>query len=66
MGYTDRAGQPGYTGGAGSVPHYPLGDLVYLDHAATAPMLPEAIAAMASGSIGAVAAWSRYTRSPSG
>ena len=46
MGYTDRAGQPGYTGGAGSVPHYPLGDLVYLDHAATAPMLPEAIAAM--------------------
>ena len=46
MGYTDRAGQPGYTGGAGSVPHYPLGDPVYLDHAATAPMLPEAIAAM--------------------
>ena len=45
MGNTDRAGQPGYTGGTGAFPHDPH-DLVYLDHAATAPMLPEAIAAM--------------------
>jgi cysteine desulfurase len=46
MGYTDGAGQPRYTGGAGAVRHDPPGDLVYLDHAATTPMLPEAIAAM--------------------
>jgi cysteine sulfinate desulfinase/cysteine desulfurase-like protein len=48
MGYTDRAGQPGPAGEgqAGAVPQYPLGELVYLDHAATTPMLPEAIAAM--------------------
>ncbi len=46
MGYTDRAGQRGYTGGAGAAGHHARGDLVYLDHAATAPMLPEAIAAM--------------------
>src|SRR6516225_5399019 len=45
MGNTDRAGQPGYTGGAGAFPR-DAHDLVYLDHAATAPMLPEAIAAM--------------------
>ena len=45
MGNTDRAGQPGYTGGAGAFGH-DARDLVYLDHAATAPMLPEAIAAM--------------------
>src|SRR5580704_15797305 len=37
MDYTDRAGQPG---AAGAEP------LVYLDHAATAPMLPEAVAAL--------------------
>jgi len=46
MGYTDRAGQPGYTGGAGADGRHAHGDLVYLDHAATAPMLPEAIASM--------------------
>jgi cysteine desulfurase len=40
MDYTDGAGQPG---GAGAAEQHPL---VYLDHAATAPMLPEAIAAM--------------------
>jgi cysteine desulfurase len=40
MNYTDGAGQPG---GAGAAEQHPL---VYLDHAATAPMLPEAIAAM--------------------
>ncbi len=40
MDYTDGAGQPGGPGAAGQHP------LVYLDHAATAPMLPEAIAAM--------------------
>src|SRR5260370_7784730 len=45
MGNTDGAGQPGYTGGAGAFPH-DAHDLVYLDHAATAPMLPEAIVAM--------------------
>ena len=45
MGNTNRAGQPGYTGGAGAFGHH-AHDLVYLDHAATAPMLPEAIAAM--------------------
>ena len=46
MGHTDRAGQPGYSGAAGAVSHYPQGGLVYLDHAATTPMLPEAVAAM--------------------
>jgi cysteine desulfurase len=40
MDYTDGAGQPG---GAGAAEQHPG---VYLDHAATAPMLPEAIAAM--------------------
>jgi len=45
MGNTDRAGQPVYTGGAGAFPR-DAHDPVYLDHAATAPMLPEAIAAM--------------------
>ena len=40
MDYTDGAGQPGAAGAAEQHP------LVYLDHAATAPMLPEAIAAM--------------------
>ena len=40
MDYTDGAGQPGGAGAAGQHPG------VYLDHAATAPMLPEAIAAM--------------------
>jgi cysteine desulfurase len=45
MGYTDR-GQPGYNDGAGESAHAGGGDLVYLDHAATAPMLPEAVAAM--------------------
>src|SRR5215472_18233767 len=39
---TDGAGQPGAAGAAEQSPH----PLVYLDHAATAPMLPEAIAAM--------------------
>jgi cysteine desulfurase len=43
MGYTDRAGQAGYAGGP---ERHARGDLVYLDHAATAPMLPEAVAAM--------------------
>src|SRR5690349_22859694 len=42
MDYTDGAGQPGAAGAAGQNPH----PLVYLDNAATAPMLPEAIAAM--------------------
>jgi cysteine sulfinate desulfinase/cysteine desulfurase-like protein len=42
MDYTDGAGQPGGAGAAEQSPH----PLVYLDHAATAPMLPEAIAAM--------------------
>jgi cysteine desulfurase len=46
MGYTERAGQPGYSSGAGVSGQHEHGDLVYLDHAATAPMLPEAIAAM--------------------
>jgi cysteine desulfurase len=40
MDYTNGAGQPG---GARAAEQHPL---VYLDHAATAPMLPEAIAAM--------------------
>jgi cysteine desulfurase len=39
---TNGAGQPGAAGAAEQNPH----PLVYLDHAATAPMLPEAIAAM--------------------
>jgi cysteine desulfurase len=43
MDYSDGAGQPGAAGGAEPNPH----PLVYLDNAATAPMLPEAIAAMA-------------------
>ncbi len=43
MGYTDRAGQAGY---AGAPERHARGDLVYLDHAATTPMLPEAVAAM--------------------
>src|SRR5690349_18443678 len=43
MDYTDGAGQSGAAGEAGQDPH----PLVYLDNAATAPMLPEAIAAMA-------------------
>jgi cysteine desulfurase len=45
MGYSDSGGLPGHadgTGGAGRA----HGRLVYLDHAATTPMLPEAIAAM--------------------
>jgi len=42
MDYTDGASQPGAAGGAEHSPH----PLVYLDNAATAPMLPEAIAAM--------------------
>jgi len=42
MDYTDGANQPGAAGAAGQNPH----PLVYLDNAATAPMLPEAIAAM--------------------
>jgi cysteine desulfurase len=42
MDYTDGAGQPGGAGAAAQSPH----PLVYLDHAATAPMLPEAVAAM--------------------
>jgi cysteine desulfurase len=45
MGYAERAGQHGYTGSAGGYPGSPA-DMVYLDHAATAPMLPEAVAAM--------------------
>jgi cysteine sulfinate desulfinase/cysteine desulfurase-like protein len=40
MDHTDGPGQPGAAGAADETP------LVYLDHAATAPMLPEAIAAM--------------------
>src|SRR5690348_12014693 len=43
MDYTEGAGQPGAAGEAEQNPH----PLVYLDHAATAPMLPEAIVAMA-------------------
>jgi cysteine desulfurase len=43
MDYTDGASQPGAAGAAEHSPH----PLVYLDNAATAPMLPEAIAAMA-------------------
>jgi len=42
MDYSDGAGQPGAAGAAEQNPH----PLVYLDNAATAPMLPEAIAAM--------------------
>jgi cysteine desulfurase len=42
MGYTDMPGQAG----AGDAPEHRSRGLVYLDHAATAPMLPEAIAAM--------------------
>ena len=42
MDYTDGAGQLGAAGAAEQRPH----PLVYLDNAATAPMLPEAIAAM--------------------
>src|SRR6201997_5314164 len=42
MNYTDGAGQPG---GAGAAEQSPP-PRVYLDHAATTPMLPEAIAAM--------------------
>jgi len=42
MDYTDGAGQPGAAGAAEQDPH----PLIYLDNAATAPMLPEAIAAM--------------------
>jgi cysteine desulfurase len=42
MDYTDGAGQPGAAGAAEQSPH----PLVYLDNAATAPMLPEAVAAM--------------------
>src|SRR5437588_11218497 len=42
MDHTDGAGQPGAAGEAAASPH----PLVYLDHAATTPMLPEAIAAM--------------------
>src|SRR5215467_2183666 len=56
MDYTEGAGQPGAAGSAEEHPH-PAGAgpatlpqtpdrLVYLDHAATAPMLPEAVAAM--------------------
>src|SRR5579859_2579133 len=43
MDYTDGAAQPGGAGAATQSSH----PLVYLDHAATAPMLPEAVAAMA-------------------
>src|ERR1700755_2197737 len=42
MDYTDGAGQPWAAGAAEQDPH----PLIYLDNAATAPMLPEAIAAM--------------------
>jgi len=42
MDYTDGAGEPGAAGAAEQNPH----PLIYLDNAATAPMLPEAIAAM--------------------
>ena len=42
MDYTEGAGQPGAAGAAEQNPH----PLVYLDNAATAPMLPDAIAAM--------------------
>ncbi len=42
MDYSDGAGQPGAAGAAEQNPH----PLIYLDNAATAPMLPEAIAAM--------------------
>jgi cysteine desulfurase len=43
MGHSGREGRLGYPGGG----HPPTPDgLVYLDHAATTPMLPEAIAAM--------------------
>jgi cysteine desulfurase len=42
MDYTEAAGPPGAAGDAAASPHPPI----YLDHAATAPMLPEAIAAM--------------------
>jgi cysteine desulfurase len=42
MDYTEGAGQPGAAGEAEQNPH----PLVYLDNAATAPMLPEAIVAM--------------------
>src|SRR6266576_1090450 len=42
MDYTDGAGQLGAAGAAEQHPH----PVVYLDHAATTPMLPEAIAAM--------------------
>src|SRR5260370_16191077 len=42
MEYTDGAGQPGDAAAQHPTPER----LVYLDHAATAPMLPEAVAAM--------------------
>src|SRR5215468_6464752 len=56
MEHTEGAGQPGGAGAAEKLPH-PAGAgpttpphtpdrLVYLDHAATAPMLPEAVAVM--------------------
>ena len=56
MEHTEGAGQPGAAGpakehprtvsaGPAAPPNTP-GRLVYLDHAATAPMLPEAVAAM--------------------
>src|SRR5215472_6664742 len=56
MKYTEGAGQPGTVGSAEEHPHpvsagpatppHAPDRLVYLDHAATAPMLPEAVAAM--------------------
>src|SRR5215472_6545558 len=46
MGYSGSAGRPGYADGADGGPRDTQDRLVYLDHAATTQMLPEAIAAL--------------------
>jgi cysteine desulfurase len=46
MGYTESRGGPRQADGASRDPRRERGSQVYLDHAATTPMLPEAIAAM--------------------
>jgi cysteine sulfinate desulfinase/cysteine desulfurase-like protein len=47
MGFTDSAGRPGFRDGNDTEPRRAQECLAYLDHAATTPMFPEAIAAMA-------------------
>ena len=46
MEYTEGAGQPGAADAGPTTPPKMPDRLVYLDHAATAPMQPEAVAAM--------------------